>query len=349
LKSSIPILCLVVAGLAGCGGGGASDVIAKVNGKAISREQYLKQLETMDTVAVTLEDGRTVNARPAQPLSSQALGNLIEKQIIIEAATKEKCMPSNDDVEKEKALRASLNPDFYNAMKRIGLSIEDINQSLLIELARYNLAVRGVPQKTIKDAEDYVAANPKQFEQPPTVTFRWIVVNTPAEQAEVDKDLKGGLTFGATAAKHSIVPAAKTNNGAFNSGESPTPRPAPLTEALGKELYAAAKETPAGQRSKWISVQGKLVLLDIQSKTPAAQLQPKPGQLELLRRALTEQDARGTNDLGKLLLDTLMVANVQVTPPYLKKNWEAAMVQLKARTMELGKAENPIAPKPSGK
>ena len=55
--------------LAGCGGGGsAGEVVASFNGQEITRDEYLKQLETMDSILVVLPDGTQAQVRPAQSL-----------------------------------------------------------------------------------------------------------------------------------------------------------------------------------------------------------------------------------------------------------------------------------------
>src|SRR6185503_4423373 len=100
------------------------------------------------------------------------------------------------------------------------------------------------------------------------------------------------------------------------------------------DLFTAASTTVPGAKSGWIKFQGKPVKIEVVSKTPAAPMQPKPAQLELIRRALTEQDAKGTNNLSQLLLDTLLASDVQVTPAHLRKSWETMLTSLKQRTAE---------------
>ena len=322
--------------LAGCGGGGSTgEVIASFNGQEITRDEYLKQLETMDAILVVLPDGRQAQLRPAQSLSTQALSKLVEREVVLEAAKKNNVMPSQDDVNREKTLRSDINPQFQDQLRAIGFSGEDIEAALRTDIALYKLTVMGQKEKTIADAEKYVKDNPAQFRQPETATFNWIVVSDPAVRAEVDRMLVNAA-FGAAAARYSVVPTAKTDNGAFNSGGSTQARPVPLTEQIGEPLLGQLKKTSEGATSDWFRYQNAWAKIQVQAKTPAVQIKPKASQLEMIRRDLSRSDTRGANDVQDLLLQTLLEADVKVMPAYLKKNWETLVAALKTRTAALG-------------
>lgn len=342
---------VTAAALGGCGGGGSvGEVIAKFNGEPITKDEYLKQLETMDTIMVTLPNGQQVQARPSQPLSSQALSKLVERDVILEAAKASNALPSQEEVEREKTLRNEINPQFQDQLRANGYSGEDIDLALKVDLALYKLTVMGQKEKTLEDAKKYVKDNPAQFRQPETATLRWIVVKDPAVRAQVDKMLVNA-SFGAAAARYSIVPTAKTDNGAFNSGGQPVPRPVEIGNALGAELLPQVKKTKEGETGDWFRFQNNWAKIKVEAKTPAVQINPKPAQLEMVRRELSKNDARGANDLQDLLLQTVLKAKVDVMPAYLKKNWETMVTALKSRTMGLGEkpkeapAESPEKPK----
>jgi hypothetical protein len=321
--------------LAGCGGGSSGEVIANFNGQEITKDEYLKQLETMDSVLVVLPDGRQAQVRPAQSLSTQALSKIVEREVVLEAAQKNNVLPSQAEVDREKTLRSDINPNFQDQLRAIGFSGEDIEAALRTDLALYKLTVMGQEEKTIADAEKYVKDNPAQFRQPETVTFSWIVVSDPAVRQQVDQMLVNA-TFGAAAARYSVVPTAKTDNGAFNSGGSTQARPVPLTEQIAEPLFSQLKKTKEGATSEWFRYQNAWAKLQVQAKTPAVQVKPKASQLEMIRRELSRADARGANDIQDLLLQTLLEADVKVMPAYLKKNWETLVAALKTRTVGLG-------------
>jgi hypothetical protein len=322
--------------LAGCGGGGAAgEVVASFNGEEITRDAYLKQLETMDSLLVVLPNGQQVQARPAQPLSTQALSKIVEKRVVLEAAKKANVLPSQNDVDQEKTLRSSINPQFQDQLRAAGFSGDDIEEALRVDLALYRLSVKGQQEKTLKDAEKFVKDNPERFRQPESATLRWIVVSDPATRAEVDKMLVNS-TFGAAAARYSAVPTAKTDNGAFAAGGGTMPRPVPLSEQQLGPLLPVVKKTKEGATSEWFRYQSGWAKLQVEAKTPAVDLKPKPAQLEMIRRELSRSEARGANDLQDTLLQTLLAADVNVMPAYLKKNWETLLQALKSRTVGLG-------------
>jgi hypothetical protein len=332
--------------LSGCGGGGSTgEVIAKFNGDSITRDQYLKQLETMDVIMVTLPNGQQVQARPTQSLSTQALSKMVERNVVLEAAKNANVLPSQEEVDREKTLRTEINPQFQDQLRAAGYSGEDIDLALKVDLALYKLTVMGQKEKTLEDAEKYVKDNPDQFKQPETATLRWIVVNDPAVRAQVDKMLVNA-SFGAAAARYSIVPTAKTDNGAFNSGGQSVPRPVPITAALGEELLPQVKKIKEGGTGDWFRFQNNWAKVKVEAKTPAVQLSPKAAQLEMIRRDLSKQSAMGANDVQDLLLKTLLKADVNVMPAYLKKNWETLVAALKSRTMGLGDNPQSTTPKP---
>ena len=309
-------------------------------------EHYLKTLETLDQVSVyDPQTGRQILARVAQPLSSQALARIVERELILQTAKDENKLPSPDDVNKELELQQKINPNLVDSAKAIGLTLDDVKDMLRLELARYNLVVGNNPQKTLKDAKDYVAKNPKMFETPPTVTLRWIVLESGDKKTAVDKDLAAGVTFGAVAAKYSAISSAKTDNGAFNPQPgSPVPRPVPLTaQSLPKELYDAAQKTSPGKVSDWIKVQaGGWVKILVENKTAVQKNEPSAAQLELVRRQLTQQERMGEIDVNGMLMKKLLASDIQVIPGYLKKNWETVFTQLKQRQAQLGeKAAEP--------
>ncbi len=337
-------LAAIGVAFAGCSKGGGGTEIAKYNDQVISEQDYLKSMETLDKVVVQLPDGRTAALPVAQPLSSQALGKIVETKVVFQAAKDEGVMPTSDDIEKELTLRKDLNPTYIDNMKALGYTLEQVKDAIRKDLCDYNLRVKGMTQKTIKDAQDYVRKNSKQFEQPPSATMRWIVVDTEAQKAQVDKDLHSNMTFGAVAAKDSTIPTAKVDNGAMNSGGGPAPRPTPLTAQLPPALLKAAEATKVGTYSEWFKVQTKWIRIYVEAKSPAQQITPRPAQLEVMRRQLTLQDTKGQIDIGKLLLDKLLVAKVEVKPQYLKKNWDNFVTLLKQRAADLGGGTAPGAP-----
>ena len=340
------VLGVLSIGLVGCGGdGGSTSTIFTFDGSQVTKDEYLKRLETMGTVAVRLPNGQVQSLPVADALSAQALRQLIEQEALLKAARDEGVLPTKDQIEREKKLRTDLRPAYVNELKQRGLSVTDIDNSLLVELARENLQTRGTREKTLEEVEDYIKANPEQFTTPETCTLRVILVNVGQMQQQVDDALSKGQTFQAVAATYSMAPGAKLNNGAFPFGAQ-VPQPIAVAQ-LDAELKKIVAELPAGRISNWITSGNQRVKISIESKNPAAKRTLSPQEKELLKRNLRVADGQAQNDLTKIVVDKLLAAKVVVMPPYLKQSWETYFKSVKERSGDILGTSSGDKPKPS--
>lgn len=319
----------------GCGGsasaGGGS--IGTFNDALVSRDDYYKKLETMQVVRVVDANGNVVQARLAEPLSSQALQVIMTEQAVLQAARDEKVLPTADDVEKEKKFREDLQQGYVNELKKLGLSMSDIHRNLTLELAQENLTVRGIPEKTMEDVDKYIESNPNVTRVPATATLRLVVVETAEEQARVDEQLRNGIPFGSVASLYSKLPNARMNNGAFpDSGTQP--RAIPI-ERLPKEMQDAVKKTGDGRISDWFTTGNQKVKIFVEAKTPETRTTLTNAQKERLRRDLRIQEGRIQNDVQKLIVEKLSKAEVKVTVDYMKQAWELFQKAVKERSADI--------------
>lgn len=321
--------------ISGCGGsasaGGGS--IATFNGAAVTRDDYYKKLETMQVVRVVDSNGNVVQARLAEPMSSQAMQMIMIEQAIIQAARDEKVLPTADDIEKEKKFREDLQQGYVNELKKMGFSMSDIDRSIMLELAQENLTVRGVPEKTMEDVDKYIESNPNVTRVPATATLRLVVVETADEQRKVDEQLKNGIPFGSVASMFSKLPNARMNNGAFP--DSSTQPRAVAIERLAKEMQDAVNKTADGRVSDWFALGNQKVKLFVEAKTPETRTTLTNAQKERLRRDLRIQEGRLQNDVQKLILEKLSKADVKVTVDYLKQAWETFQKAVRERSADI--------------
>ncbi len=351
---SITLTCFATAalalGLVGCGGdSGSSTSILTFDGAQVTKDEYLKRLETMSSVAVRLPNGQVQSLPVADSLSSQALRQLIEQEALLKAARDEGVLPTKDMIEREKKLRTDLRPSYVNELKQAGLSVTDIDNSLLVELAREALQVRGTREKTLEEVEEYIKKNPQQFTTPETCTMRVILVNAGAMQTQVDDALKKGQTFQSVASQFSLAPGAKLNNGAFPFGAQ-VPQPIPVAQLDG-ELQKVVKDLQVGRISDWLPSGNQRVKLLLESKNAAAKRTLSAQEKELLKRNLRVAEGQAQNDLTKIVVDKLLNAKVVVMPPYLKQAWETYFKSVKERSSSIlgtstGNTEpsNPVPP-----
>jgi len=362
-RKTIGLLIVVLAAgvAAGCGGGGGdTSVIATVNGEKITKDQYVKKLETMTTIRAInpaqapVQPGQVGQVQVSDSLASQALTSLIDEALTVQTAKDEGVLPSKEDVDQEQRLMESLNPNYVKNLKAMGFTLEEIRRQLLIRLAERNLLIRGVPKKSLADAKKYIAEHPEEFTVPAMARLRWIVLEDPNLRAEVDRELGSGITFGAVAGKYSTAVNARAENGAFPPGNGPQPTPQVIPDNPDNPFWKAVKETPKGRMTGWIEIPGNgkmtYVKLLIEDKTEKTVKKLSPAEEEMVRRALEEREARDANDLSNLYLQKLLKAKVEINVPYLKATWEMQMQRIKDRAArmeeKIGAPAQPSAPGP---
>ncbi|MER3465895.1 MAG: hypothetical protein C4340_01450 [Armatimonadota bacterium] len=353
----------------GCGGGSGDDtVIAVVNGEKVTKNQYLKKLETMSSVRAVnppqnpLQPGQIGEVQVAEPLSAQALTGIIDEILTLQTAKDEGLLPSKEEVDREQALMEQLNPNYVKGLKSMGFTLEDIRRQLMVRLAERNLLVRGIPKKTLADAKRYIAEHPDEFTVPAQVRLRWIVLDDPNLRDDVDRELGAGITFGAVAGKYSTAANARAENGAFPPGRGPQPTPQPMPDKATNPFWEAVLKTPKGRVSHWFELPGaggkkSYVKLLVEDKTEKTVRKLSAAEEEMVRRALEEREARDVNDLTDLYLKKLLNAKIEINVPYLKATWEQQLALIKDRAARMeervGSASGPSTSgaddKPNGK
>ncbi len=342
----IPIIAFSLVA-AGCGcrnRADANEVVATINGQAISKEDYFKRLETMQTVTVRV-NGQVITAQVAEPLSTQAMRSIIEEQLVMQLAKDEKVAPSEKDVQARKDLQEKISPDFKTRLKQQGWRNEDIDRSVAYELAREGLSAKGVPEKTLKDVEDYLQKHPELQTKPAQASFRFIRVAA-SRTGLVDAALKSGKPFAAVAAQYSEEPSAPQNNGAFPPG-APQPRPV-VIDSLTPVLRDVVKKTGERKESDWIANGNERLKIYVESKIPETIQPPSNAVKEILRQQLRVQEGAPLNDINKKLYKKVITATIDIGPDYLKYLWEQAFQELKQRgEMLFGEGRDAGQPAPA--
>lgn len=303
----------------GCGSSSSGgSVVAVVNGEAITTDDFHKYLEAKPTVRVQTGSG-IAEARVAESLAFQALQDMIARQVTLQLAADEKVYPTDAEVSKELDFQKKLNPNFLPQLTRSGLTIDRIKDSLLLNLAREKLITKGVTV-TMKEAEDYIAANPKAFMEPATADMLWVFVRNSANKAKVDEALKSGQTFSIVASQFSEFPGASEQGGRF---------PTRQVNQLPVDLQKLVASTPEGRASNWLTMQDGSARFFIEKKSPEKPLEMTPERKELVRRQLAQQRGNQAIDLGKRVLDKLTASKVDVKERSLVEAWNTAFERFK--------------------
>jgi parvulin-like peptidyl-prolyl isomerase len=320
--------------VSGCGSGSSGGtVLAVVNGETITMDEFHKYLEAKPTVRVQTNSG-VAEARVAESLAFQGLQDMIARQVTLQLAADEKVYPSEADINKELDFQKKLNPNFLPQLTRSGLTIERIKQSLLLNLARERLITKGVTV-TMKEAEDYIAADPKQFVEPATVDMLWIFVRSESNKAQVDSALSAGQTFSIVATQFSEFPGARQQNGRF---------PQRQLDQLPADIQKLVNSTNEGRATAWIKMQDGWAKFFVEKKTAEKPMDMTPEKKELVRRQLAQQRGGQAIDLGKRVLDKLVESKVEVKERSLIEAWNTAFERFK----EEQKVEVPTAESAKG-
>ena len=202
------------------------EVVATVNGTDISRAQ----LQDIFNAAVQSSGMKVADLSTAQQLGgyTQLLNDLIDRQLLLSAASKEEV--SSEDVEAEIKKFKSQFPDeaiFEAQMKQAGMSNEKLQNDVREELKirRWMESQIKTPEISEADAKSFYESNLKEFEQPETVKASHILfmvdADAPADVVKQKEEAakkaaaraKNGEDFTALAKELSEEPGASESGG----------------------------------------------------------------------------------------------------------------------------------------
>src|SRR5579862_7002967 len=188
---------------------------AVVNNQPITMDDYQQYLQAKQEVQVIVDPMKLQsgpNGIPQQPytgqvvssLGLQALGDLIEKTIVLQMAKDANVYPSGQDIEAELKSRTDANNTYISNLRQKGFSLEMIRNDIAVDLAEFNLTTQGItvsPQEVDKYIKDHEKEFP--FTQPKSVDMTWMIVpDDKTTKGKADDDLKKGGEFSTVAMKY---------------------------------------------------------------------------------------------------------------------------------------------------
>ncbi len=189
---------MVAVFLTGCG----KSTVAKVNGRKITRQEYYNRLERMPmgNQNIQVEAGMAV------------LRDLINEELLLRLAEKEKCPPTDAQVNQRYA-EMQKQPQFMQRMKESGLSKDQAKDLVRILQAHFNLLTRGITV-TDKEVKDYYEKNKStQFTVPENSDVAAIFCEKEADAKKAMDLLKKNVEFATVAKQLSSDPISKERGG----------------------------------------------------------------------------------------------------------------------------------------
>lgn len=264
----------------GAGGGSAGDSAAAVNGKAIKNEEVEKIIKQQF-------QGQESKLSPLELAQArlQALDGIIQQEVMVQKAEKEKVQVSDDEVTQkfnEGRQTSGVTVDEFNKkMQEAGeteASVrEKIKRQLMVQKLSDKLAASVEPPKD-SELEEFFKGNPEMFKNKRGASFAAIVIDprgngqttkTPEEAQlklkEVGQKLsQPGIDFAQIAAQYSEDPETAARGGewrAFSEEE--------MKQFMTPELVAAimSPQTTVGQViNRVVPFENKLLFLKLTSR-----------------------------------------------------------------------------------
>lgn len=313
----LALLALATTAIVGCG---KTDNFVTVNGEAVSKDDYIAYLERKNTVRIRTNQG-LIDTQVAEPLSFQALRDLVNRKALQQLAKDEGVYPGTPEIEAELAFREKLNKGYLvKLQKEQGLTLQQIKNEVVIDLCQFRLITKGV-KITDAQVDVFIKKNPTMFEKPRTADLLWVAVDSAKEQQTVDSELAAGQTFATVAMRYSKAPKARETRGMF---------PVNTYDQFPEALKKLVDSTAENQATGWVQEGNQRLKFFIMKKNAAEKVAIDDVMKERVRRQLALKKGAEGVDLNAKLLAKLKSANVSIGRSDLKTLWDNAVKNLKA-------------------
>lgn len=174
--------------------GMGGDIVARINGHTITREEFQQHLEDV--------------------YGKEALETLILYQVILDAASRAGVTPSDEDIEAEIDSMKEQFGDFgfEQFLAQYGLSEEAFRYNLLIGTALDELRFAEV-EASEEDLREFFEENREDFGTPERVRASHILVGSEEQAQEIMDDIIKGADFAELAERYSLDTASGNQGG----------------------------------------------------------------------------------------------------------------------------------------
>lgn len=193
----------------------------------------------------------------------------------------------------------------------------DMEYQVRLSMAQFKLQTRGITV-TDQEVEKFYKDNPTTFTIPKTIELRIVVVDTDAERAAVDADVKAGKPFADVAKTYNKDLILKASGGALG--------PKAL-EAFDTEIRAAIERVKVGQVTEWVPTRGKYWRASFEKANPAKTI-PLDDKLKIqLRRTLMldRGKVKPENDLSKMMANMRAKSKIDISDKKFAETFQRMM------------------------
>ncbi len=290
---------------------------ATVNGEQISLDDFYEHMMAKQTAQV-LGRGGAAEERVVGSFGLQALQEVVDQRILLQMAKEQGVSPTEADVDAEIKFQQSLRPDYLTVLQDQGVSLPLIRNEVKVGIAREHLLMKGI---TVEPAEvdKYIKEHPEKFGKPEKATVLMIQAGSEAAKQKAEADLTAGKAFGVVAGQYSRALGAKENGGAYPTDE---------VSRMPKPLQDIVHKTAVGKTSDWIKDGPAFFKFLIKDKTAGTVVAPTAPQRELVKRELAMAKGTAKNEFGRIFMEKLKTAKVDVAIASMKTPWDKSWNQL---------------------
>ena len=299
---------------AGCG----KDDFAKVNGQAITREEYIQALERAPVSVPGAPPAARVNA------GRYVLDQLIGRKVVTAEASKLNVNPTDADVQQrydvQKKILEQQMPGkaFEAAMKEQGTTPEEIKEEMRAQLAETNLLAKrmNITEDEIKKAYEQAKG---QMGLPERAQLRVVVAPADSKEFKQAQKMLANKTDFQEVVRQTNPAPLKANGGLL-------PQPIPVAQ-MPPAWQARYKQTAEGAHFgpvDWPAGPGQKAWIHVDKKMPPFTLSPEEAK-PLIKQQLVQarlqdpQNAAIRNDI----LTSKLKADFKATDPKYQTVWQA--------------------------
>jgi len=167
--------------------------VAIVNGQRITRRAFVDRLE--------------------QVTGEQVLSDLINEQLIGQAAKKAKITVTSAEVDAEmEKLREQIGPSFDSVLAQYGMTVEDLQKNMELNLLVFKVSTKDVTV-SVDALMSFFEEHKSDYDQPEMVKASHILVETEEKAKEIKKKLAEGADFAELARSESTDPMSAAEGG----------------------------------------------------------------------------------------------------------------------------------------